>query len=123
MCGENIPVNAHAGCHRLQNVCCNISHVCYMSALVKAGIEACANQTFVIVVIFASLLLCLCVWLVMDSTIKQSIITTALCKYNIMYICIPNSIYTIYRFNNTGIYTWYVIFASLVYHEAFIAQQ
>jgi hypothetical protein len=53
------------------------------------------------VMIFASLLLCLCVWLMMDSTVKQSIITTALCKYNIIYICIPNSIYTIHRFNNT----------------------
>ena len=68
------------------HLCCNISHVCSISALVKAGIEACANQTFVIVMIFASLLLCLCVWLVMDSTVKQSIITTALCKYNTIYI-------------------------------------
>ena len=55
-------------------------------------------------------------WLVMDSTVKQSIITTALCKYNTIYIHTKSS-YTIYRFNNTEIYTWYVIFASFVYEK------
>ena len=64
--------------------------------------------------IFASLLLCLCVWLVMDSTVKQSIITTALCKYNNIYICIPN-LSILYTGSTTlKIYTWYVILASFV---------